>query len=267
MNSVDWRIKLVYIDILQLPHLDIRMTHPVKFDFDGIVFFGRCINEYVSMFNLELNSMRGQQILDCSAGPAAFAFEAAAMGIHVTACDPLYVNDVATLKTLIDDHSAIVYEKQKAAMSLFHPEVVSVPQRRKAMEMFLKDFVPGKLIGRYVPGILPNLPFASNQFDTTLCANLLFLYSDIASGGMLQNSTMDYNFHSRALHELLRVTKKDVRIYPLQGPNVTEHQYIPRIMKEFGNEGFKCELIDVQQRDIIGAEKMLQITKPGSSSA
>ncbi|MBS1953051.1 MAG: hypothetical protein JST89_02635 [Cyanobacteria bacterium SZAS-4] len=243
------------------------MTNSVKFDFEGIVFFGRCINEYVSMFNLDLPSMRGQQILDCSAGPAAFAFEAAQIGVQVTACDPLYVNDVATLKTIVDDHSAIVYEKQKAAMHLFHPEVVSVPQRRKAMEMFLKDFVQGKLIGRYVPGILPNLPFASNQFDTTLCANMLFLYSDIASGGMLQNSTMDYSFHSKALHELLRVTKKDVRIYPLQGPSVTEHQYIPRIMKEFSNEGLKCELVPVQQRDIIGAEKMLQITKPGSSPA
>lgn len=244
-----------------------RMTHPVKFDFDGIVFFGRCINEYVSMFNLDLSSMRGQQILDCSAGPAAFAFEAAGMGIQVTACDPLYVNDVATLKTIVDDHSAIVYEKQKAAMSLFHPEVVSVPQRRKAMEMFLKDFVQGKLIGRYVPGILPNLPFASNQFDTTLCANLLFLYSDITSGGMLQNSTMDYNFHSKALHELLRVTKKDVRIYPLQAPSLSEHQYLPRIMKELTDEGYKCELIPVQQRDIIGAEKMLQVTKPATSQA
>ncbi len=243
------------------------MTHSVKFDFDGIVFFGRCINEYVSMFNLDLNSMRGQRILDCSSGPAAFAFEAAAMGIQVTACDPLYVNDVATLKTIIDDHSAIVYEKQKAAMSLFYPEVVPVPQRRKAMEMFLKDFVPGKLIGRYVPGVLPNLPFASNQFDTTLCANMLFLYSDIASGGMLQNSTLDYNFHSKALHELLRVTKKDVRIYPLQGPNVTEHQYVPRIMKELSDEGYKCELVPVQQKDIIGAEKMLQVTKPASSQA
>ncbi len=237
------------------------MTQAVKFDFEDIVFFGRCINEYIAMFNLELETMRGQQILDCSSGPAAFALESAALGVHVTACDPLYVNDVATLRTIVDDHSAIVYEKQKAAMSFFHPEVVSVPQRRKAMDMFLKDFVQGKLIGRYVPGVLPNLPFASNQFDTTLCANLLFLYSDIASGGMLQNSMMDYNFHFKALHELLRVTKNDVRIYPLQGPNVSQHHYIQRIMKELSDEGFKCELVPVTQKDIIGAEKMLQISK------
>lgn len=240
------------------------MTQPVKFDFEDVVFFGRCLDEYVAMCNLDLEGMRGQQILDCCAGPAAFALEAAAMGIHVTACDPLYVNDVATLRTIVDDHSAIVYEKQKASMSFFYPEVVSVPQRRRAMDMFLKDFVQGKLIGRYVPGVLPNLPFASNHFDTTLCANLLFLYSDIASGGMLQSSTMDYPFHSKALHELLRVTKKDVRIYPLQGPNVSEHQYIPRIMRELSAEGLKCELIPVKQRDIIGAEMMLQVTKSGS---
>jgi hypothetical protein len=146
-------------------------------------------------------------------------------------------------------------------MSLFYPEVVSVPQRRKAMEIFVKDFVQGKLIGRYVPGVLPNLPFASNHFDTVLCANLLFLYSDIESGGMLQKSPMDYSFHSKAMHELLRVTKKEVRIYPLQGPKVTEHKYVPRIMKELSEEGFKCELVPVKQRDIIGAEQMLQVSK------
>jgi hypothetical protein len=242
------------------------MNQPVKFDFEGVVFFGRCMNEYVAMFNLELDNMHGRRILDCSSGPAAFAFEAAALGIHVTACDPLYVNDVATLRTLVDDHSAIVYEKQKAARHLFYPELVSVPERRKAMDTFLKDFVSGKLLGRYVPGVLPTLPFASNHFDTTLCANLLFIYSDIESGGMLHNSPMDYDFHMKALRELLRITRSDVRIYPLQGPNVTEHKFLTSIMKELRDQGYKCELVPVSQRDIIGAEQMLQITKPGSGS-
>jgi SAM-dependent methyltransferase len=237
------------------------MSQPVNFDFEGVVFFGRCMNEYVAMFNLELSNMFGKKVLDCSSGPAAFAFEAAALGIQVTACDPLYVNDVATLRDLIDDHSAMVYEKQKAAINLFHPEVVTVPQRRKAMDLFLKDFVSGKLLGRYVPGVLPNLPFASNQFDTTLCANLLFIYSDIESGGMLHNSPMNYNFHLKALNELLRVTKHDVRVYPLQGPNVTGHKYLAGIMKDLHEQGFNCELVPVSQRDIIGAEQMLQITK------
>lgn len=238
------------------------MNQPVKFDFEGVVFFGRCINEYVAMFNLNLDEMRGKQILDCSSGPAAFAVDAAAKGIQVTACDPLYVNDVATLRNIIDDHSAIVYEKQKSAMSLFYPEVVSVPQRRKAMDRFLKDFVHGKLMGRYVPGVLPNLPFAGNHFDTTLCANLLFIYSDIESGGMLQNSTLDYDFHARAVKELLRVTKNDVRIYPLQGPQVAEHKYLPRLIDELRALGLACEIVPVKQRDIIGAEQMLQISKP-----
>lgn len=237
------------------------MSQPITFDFQDVAFFGRCIDEYVSMFNLDLESLRGKLILDCSAGPAAFAVEAASRGIAVTACDPMYVHDVATLKTLVDDHSAVVYEKQKAAINFFHPEVVTVPVRRRAMETFLKDYVPGKLMGRYVPGVLPNLPFASNQFDTTLCANFLFLYSDIESGGMLQNSVMDYAFHFKALKELLRVTKDDVRIYPLQGPNVLEHKYVPSILRDLEKEGYRCALVPVKQRDIIGAEQMLNIWK------
>jgi hypothetical protein len=241
------------------------MSQQTRFDFHDVAFFGRCIDEYVSMFDLDLSAMRGQQVLDCPSGPAAFAFEASALGINVTACDPLYVQDVASLRTIVDDDSASVYEKQKAARNFFHPELVSVVERRKAMEIFLKDFVQGKLIGRYVPGMLPNLPFSSNQFDTTLSGNLLFLYSEIGTGGMLHNSRMDYDFHSKAVHELLRVTKNEIRIYPLQAPNVTGHEYVPRLIKELTDQGFVCELVPVKHRDVIGAETMLRISKPQSA--
>ncbi|HEY9677963.1 MAG TPA: hypothetical protein V6C76_08130 [Drouetiella sp.] len=238
------------------------MTQEVQFDFNNIVFFGRCLNEYVDMFDLDLASLKGKTVLDCPSGPASFALEAASIGISVTACDPLYVRDVMTLRELVDDHSAIVYEKQKAARNLFHPELVTVPERRKAMEKFLQDYVHGKLIGRYVPGVIPNLPFTSNQFDTTLSANFLFLYSDIESGGMLENSTFDYPFHKKALNELLRVTKHDLRIYPLQGPKNSEpHKYLAQSMSDLSDEGFKCEILPVKQRDIIGAETMLKVSK------
>jgi hypothetical protein len=238
------------------------MSQPTRFDFNEVVFFGRCLDEYVIMFDLDLTSMRGQRVLDCSGGPAAFAFEAEVFGVAVTACDPLYDQDVATLRAVVDEHAARVYAKQQAAMDLFYAEVVPTPERRKAMEIFLQDFVQGKSSGRYVPGRLPSLPFSDNQFDTALCGNLLFLYSDIASGGMLQNSPMDYEFHLQALQELLRVTKRDLRLYPLQGPNVTEHLYLKQSMDDLNDQGFVCELIPVKQRDIIGAEKMLRISKP-----
>ena len=51
--------------------------------------------------------------------------------------------------------------------------------------------------------------------------------------------------------------ERDVRIYPLQVPNVTEHLYLPRAMNDLHSEGFVCERVPVKQRDIIGAEKML----------
>ncbi len=70
---------------------------------------------------------------------------------------------------------------------------------------------------------------------------------------------MDYDFHLKGLNELLRVTKSDVRLYPLPGPDVQEHKYLKPIMDGLSANGFLCEIIPVKQRDVIGAERMLRL--------
>jgi hypothetical protein len=235
------------------------------FEFSNVLFFGRDISEYVAMFNLDLPAMRGSTVLDCSSGPAAFARQAADLGITVTACDPMYERDPAELVSTVNDHCAAVSEKQERNRSLFHDELVPVSERRIAMEKFLEDFPYGKSNGRYVAGRLPELPFGDSEFDMTLCGNLLFIYSDTASGGMMESSPMDYAFHKSAVFELLRVTRGEDRIYPLQAPNVREHTYLHPLIEELSNAGFTTELQPVPQRDIIGAEHLLRICRSPKS--
>lgn len=233
-----------------------------EFQWGRVVFFGRDISEYVAMLNLDLDAMRGLKVLDCCAGPAAFAVQAAAQGVDVVACDPLYGEDAQALRKMVDEDTQAVSEKQARTRDLFHAELVPVAERRKAMELFLEDFEKPESGHRYVSAELPSLPFADKSFDIVLCANLLFLYSDATYGGMItEGSPFDYVFHERAIEELMRVCRQDVRIYPLQGTAADEHAFLRLLMKQLTAQGLECTLEPVAQRDIIGAEQMLRIRR------
>ncbi len=234
-----------------------------QFRFGEVVFFGRDIGEYVTMFDLDLGAMRGMRVLDCPSGPAAFAKQAEEIGITAVACDPMYAqDDVRILRQVVDNDAENVTRKQHQNMALFHRQLVPTTVRRQAMEIFLKDYTAGRASGRYVAAQLPSLPFADQSFDIVLSANLLFLYSDTNSGGMLENSPFDLEFHMKAIKELARLTKKEVRIYPLKGPWKGDHAFLRPLIDQLESESFKVEFKDVAQRDIIGAEQMMVITRP-----
>lgn len=235
------------------------MDLKTKFDFDRVAIYGRSIDEYVKMFNLDLMALKGKRILDCCAGPAAFACQAAAMDIEVVACDPIYQLEVEALRSMIDQDAKAVLKKHADNPTLLYQQVTPTIKRREAMEIFLKDLPTGKCAGRYVTGQLPDLPFADGSFDMVLCGNFLFLYSDKASGGMMTHATFDYKFHCDSLSELLRICRQEVRIYPLQGPGVKEHAYLLPIMEKSVAEGHRAELVPVMQRDLIGADRMLRL--------
>jgi hypothetical protein len=53
----------------------------------NVLFYGRTLKEYVSMFDIELSAWQGCKILDCPAGPASFVEEARQQGLDVIGCD------------------------------------------------------------------------------------------------------------------------------------------------------------------------------------
>jgi len=242
-----------------------------QFHFGRVAFFGRAIEEYVSMFNLNvpalLNANPPVAILDCPAGPAAFARQGADIGLRIIACDPMFAEeDAEKLRWVVDTDAQSVAKKTVANRQLFHPELTPVRVRRRAMEIFLGDYSSGRSAGRYVAGQLPYLPFEDKTFDLVLSANFLFIYSNIESGGMMENSPFDLAFHRKALAELIRVSRDEVRIYPLRGPrtpaghNLEKHDYLEPLMQELAAAGHRVELQSVEQRDILGAESMLVIS-------
>jgi hypothetical protein len=94
-----------------------------------------------------------------------------------------------------------------------------------------------------------------------LSANLLFFYSDIASGGTLPKSIFDYDFHLNAVLELYRLCSKEVRIYPLKGPNANKHKYLARLIDDLTSSGIDFQLKPVKYRGVMGAEHTLCLVR------
>jgi hypothetical protein len=78
-------------------------------------------------------------------------------------------------------------------------------QRLRALNLFCNDVVSHA--DRYVTAALPSLPFSDRHFDLVLSGHLLFAYGDYLS----------HDFHLKSLLELVRVSKGQVRLFPIRG--------------------------------------------------
>ncbi len=233
------------------------------FRLNDVAFFGRGIEEYVNMFNLDLNQMRGTSVLDCPAGPSSFARQASEHGISVTACDPMYEHDdVQELRKIVDRDMRSIAEKIRSNKQAFNDSRMETTERRRYMELFLEDYPKSKQSGRYLVGKLPNLPMADKSFDMVLSGNFLFAYADIKYGGIMENSPFDFQFHKEAVLEMIRLCRKEIRIYPLQGPAVDEHSYLRPLMDHCLSIGWQTALQPVLHKGMIGARTMLVISQP-----
>lgn len=208
------------------------------FTLDKVVPWGRSYNEYVSMFDLTEAEL-GLRILGCGDGPAAFNSVLTQRGGNIISVDPVYAFDAEQIRVRISE----TYETVMAQMHKNHSDFVwgvipSVEQlgrlRMSAMETFLADFEAGKLEGRYIPGELPSLPFASGQFDIALSSHFLFLYS----------AHLLAEFHLQAVQEMLRVSR-EVRVFPLLTLDGSLSFHLP-----FVSEYLSCQGLDVQIKNV-----------------
>lgn len=76
---------------------DVVPSSQHRFQLKQVAFFGRTLAEYLKMFSLDREALRGLKILDVASGPGSFVAEALAMGLDATGCDPMYAQDVDTI--------------------------------------------------------------------------------------------------------------------------------------------------------------------------
>jgi hypothetical protein len=187
--------------------------------FDKVAFYGRPLQDYETMFNVDFASLdKTLTILDCPGGPSSFQAEARSrFGLQVVSADPMYSTPFDQLETAGKEDIALTINKMRRD-PLTYPgkadNLVAVERSRyDALGLFLADFKIGHG-STYIASYLPDLPFQENSFDLTFCAFLLCIYSSIHDGGLMNNSMFDLNWHREAIRELIRVTKKELRVFP-----------------------------------------------------
>ena len=114
---------------------------------------------------------------------------------------------------------------------------------------FLEDYE--QHIDTYVPGTLPELRFLDNQFDIVLSGHFLFLYAD----------RLDFNFHLTSILELVRVAKKEVRIYPLMALDGSSYPQMEKLIKAISAQGHQPEIKVINFEFLKGGNSMLSIKK------
>jgi hypothetical protein len=218
----------------------------------NIVPWGRTLKEYQEMFLLTKEDLQ-QKILGCGDGPASFNLEARALGAEVVSIDPTYEFSKEQLEQRIDEVAdeviAQVRENQEAFVWKNIKDVDDLyVTRMGAMRQFLKDYTEGKEQGYYQLQMLPELSFDDKQFDLALSSHFLFLYSE----------HLDYEFHKRAILEMLRVAK-EVRIFPLLTLENERSPYVEKIMNELELMGFKTQIVKTNYEFQQGANEMLLV--------
>jgi hypothetical protein len=221
---------------------------------DEVVPWGRTLEEYKSMFSLseaDLNT----KILGCGDGPASFNAEMAELKHSVVSIDPLYQFSTEQIEQRVRaTYEPIISQvKQNSSHYIwknFRDADELGKARLNAMEIFLLDYEPGKVAGRYLHQSLPSLEFADDQFELCLCSHLLFLYSE----------QLSLDFHIASVHELLRIAP-EVRVFPLLKLDGKPSSYLELVMEELSNKGCSVQVKSVAYEFQKGGNQMLRISR------
>lgn len=223
-----------------------------KLSIDRIIFIGRTFDEYLSMFDLSVENIRNKKILDCPAGACSFAATGREIGLDVDACDIAYYFNLDDLYKKGHDDITHMVQKMEDSKSNYNwnyfKDINDLKDHRvEALETCVQDMQQHQ--DKYKPVELPELPYSDNEFDILLSAHFLFLYSEV----------FDYEFHVQSIEEMLRVTKEEVRIFPLVDMNGQRYENLDKIIYNLNKKGYTTEEVQVDYEFQSNANSLLKI--------
>ncbi|QBG47648.1 class I SAM-dependent methyltransferase [Verrucomicrobia bacterium S94] len=224
----------------------------MSFKLENAVPWGRTYTEYVSMFNLSASDLQGR-VLGCGDGPASFNATLTQQGGDVISIDPIYRFSAEEIRERINETYDTVMEQTRNNRQEFVWKNIRSPEelgkiRMEAMHAFLSDYPNGKEAGRYIAGMLPELPFADGSFDLALCSHFLFLYS----------AHFSKTFHFKSVRELCRVAR-EVRIFPLLELGAVPSRHLRPLIDRLEREGFHAVIEPVPYEFQKNGNRMLKI--------
>ncbi|KKI90419.1 SAM-dependent methyltransferase [Bacillus sp. SA1-12] len=223
-------------------------------ELERIIFIGRTFEEYMKMFLLSKEELTGKKILDCPAGACSFTAVGNKLGFDVTACDIAYFHSREDLKMKgLQDINYAMEHMEEAKDNYIWNYFQDLQDLKKHRQDALIDCTDDmkKANERYVPAILPILPFNTEEFDILLSAHFLFTYAD----------RLDYDFHSKTINELLRVTKDEVRLFPLVNLEGKRYEHLDKLKSNLADRGYAVEELNVPYEFQSNANSMLKIKK------
>lgn len=231
-----------------------KVEQSTKLDLERIIFIGRTFEEYIDMFSLSIEELKGKKILDCPAGACSFTALGNKLGLDVTACDIAYYHSVEDLENKgLQDIEHTMEHMEKAKNNYIWDYFKDIEGLRKHRLSALKDCANDmrKSNERYIPVTLPSLPFKNAEFDVILSAHFLFMYAD----------RLDYQFHVTTLNELLRVSKEEIRIFPLADLEGKRYEHLNNLVSYVTENGCTVEEVKVPYEFQKNANSMLKIKK------
>lgn len=223
----------------------------MAFRLDGVVPWGRNLEEYRRMFLLDDRDMK-KKIAGFGDGPASFNCEAAQRGGSVTSFDPVYRFSREDLEKRIEEVRGIVMRQVRENMDHYVWTQMKNPEeleeiRMSAMRLFLSDYEQGKAQKRYICHELPErLPCGDGTFDIGLSSHFLLMYTGLG-----------YDFHIRAMTEMLRVCR-EIRIFPIVDLNAEQADMIAEVI-DFFRKDHDVEIKKTSYEFQKGGDKLLII--------
>jgi hypothetical protein len=212
----------------------------------------RSFVEYLAMFDLSAEALRGRRTLDVAAGASDFTAVAAGVGAQPVAVDAAYGADRDDLIARVDTDlgnglNIIDAHADRFTWTWYGSRARRDKLRRSSRERFGQDL--SEHPERYLAGSLPHLPLADQAADLVLCSHLLFTWSD----------QLDRQWHHDAIVELARVGQ-EVRIFPLvvQGTGDAVG-WLPDLLDQLGREGLASRRQQVPYEFQVGADEMLVV--------
>lgn len=225
----------------------------MAFKLDSVVPWGRTLEEYKLMFQLDDEDML-KTFAGFGDGPACFNYEMTERNGSVISFDPIYQFSKEDIEKRIEDVRVIVMQQMHENMDNYvWKNIKSLDEleniRMSAMKKFLSDYEKGKAEGRYVFHELPNrLPYEEDHFDIGLSSHFLLMYTSLG-----------YDFHIAAMSEMLRVCK-EIRVFPIVDLDANKTDLINNVIGFFKKD-YTVQTVKTDYEFQKGDNKLLIIRK------
>lgn len=229
----------------------------------GMAVTPRPLSAYRDMFLLTDRELTAGPILDCPSGASPFGAQVRELGGQVVGVDPAYAEPdglVARARADLDRIDAWM----RSAPDGFDWDYLGSPEAvvrswAEAIDVFADDVAcdagSGSAGSRYVAASLPSLPFPDGHFATAVSGFLLFVYPDL----------LDHAAHRDALLELTRVTRGEVRVFPLHDTAGRPCPTLGQLRSELAGLGVSSEVrrAGCAYQSAPGADRMLVCRRRG----